>query len=161
VFDQYVVAERVRLGIAVDRGPVTGALVLQDARVLGNTESVFEGPGQPALPSLAPYEAYVDVHSRSGRRMFLRLGRQRVAWGDGRLIGDDDWSATGRSLDAVRFGLELGDLDLEAMGALLAAPGGLPPSASGSRTPVIHGTGAQLFGLHATYHLFPLLSVEL
>jgi hypothetical protein len=161
VKDQYMVAERIRLGLAIDRGPVTGVLVLQDARVFGTTQSVFVGPGEPALPSLAPYEAYVDVHSRSGRRIFLRIGRQRVAWGDGRLVSDTDWSEAGRSLDAIRFGLQIGDVDIEAMAVLLAAPGGLPPAASGSREPVIHGTGSQLYGLDATWHLFPLLNFEL
>jgi len=82
-------------------------------------------------------------------------------WGDGRLIGANDWSATGRSLDAVRFGIQLGDFDVEAMGVLLAVPGSLPPAASGSREPVITGSGAQLFGLNAVWHIFPLLNVEL
>lgn len=161
VNDQYFVAERVRLGLAVDRGPVTGALVLQDARVFGDTQSAFVGPGGPTLPSLAPYEAHVDVHTRSGRRAFLRLGRQKVAWGDGRLVGANDWSATGRSLDAARFGVQVGDFDIEAMAVLLAAPGGLQPAASGPREPVTFGTGAQLYGLNATWHIFPLLHVEL
>src|SRR5262245_23007192 len=159
--NQFMVAERTRLGLAVDRGPITGAFVLQDARVLGNTDAAFVGPGQPALPSLAPYEAYVDAHSRTGRRLFLRIGRQKVVWGDGRLIGANDWSPTGRSLDAVRFGIQIGDFDLEAMGVLLAAPGKLPPLAAGTRQPATIGSGAQLYGLTVVWHLFPLLNIEL
>lgn len=158
---QFFAAERVRLGLAVDRGPVTGALVLQDARVFGSIQPSFVGPGQPTLPSLEPYEAYIDVHSRTGRRVFLRLGRQKVEWGDGRLIGDSDWSATGRSLDAARFGFQVGDFDIEAMAALLAAPGGLPPATSDDRKPAVYGTGAQLYGLNVTWHLLPLLNFEL
>jgi hypothetical protein len=158
---QFFVAERFRLGLAVDRGPVTGALVLQDARVFGSVEGVFEGPGEPTLPSLEPYEAYIDVHTRAGRRVFLRLGRQKVAWGDGRLIGEDDWSATGRSLDAARFGVQVGDFDIEAMAVLLIAPAGLPPATSDPRAPATYGTGAQLYGLNVTWHLFPLFNFEL
>lgn len=158
--DQFYVSERSRLGLAVDRGPVTGMLTLQDARVLGNTESLLTGAGQAALPSFAPYEAYVDVHTRSGRRAFLRLGRQRVTWGDGRLVGANDWSLTGRSLDAARFGVQIGDVDVEAMAVLLAAPGNAPPAIAGSQEPAL-GTGAQLYGLNAKWHILPLLQVEL
>jgi hypothetical protein len=157
--DQYYVSERSRLGLAVDRGPVTGALTLQDARLLGSTQALLSGAGQAELPSFAPYEAYIDVHTRAGRRAFLRLGRQRVIWGDGRLVGANDWSLTGRSLDAARFGLQVGDVDVEAMAALLAAPGNAPPIVAGARQPAL-GTGAQLYGVDATWHLFPLLQVE-
>ncbi|MEO5726115.1 MAG: hypothetical protein ABI134_29870, partial [Byssovorax sp.] len=86
--DQLSVSERSRLGLAVDRGPVTGALTLQDARLLGSTQSLFTGAGQAALPSFAPYEAYVDVHTRSGRRAFLRIGRQRVLCLTGQIQSD-------------------------------------------------------------------------
>lgn len=157
---QYLVGERSRLGVAADRGPVTAAITLQDARVLGNTDAALVGPGQPALPSFAPYEAYADVHSRSGKRNFLRLGRQKVSWGDGRLVGADDWSPTGRSLDAGRVGLQLGDVDVEGLAALLAAPSALPPSVAGASTPASQGTGAQLYGVDVVWHLWPLLSIE-
>jgi hypothetical protein len=160
VYAQWLVGERARLGLAVDRGPVTAAVTLQDARVLGNMDTALLGPGQAALPSLAPWEAYIDVHSRSGRRTFFRLGRQKVTWGDGRLVGENDWSPTARSLDAARFGVQLGDLDVEAMAALLAAPGAMPPSVTGTRTPSPQGTGAQLYGIDAVWHLWPLFNLE-
>jgi hypothetical protein len=157
--DQLFVSERSRLGLAVDRGPVTAQLTLQDARVLGEAQPVLTGAGQPTLPSFAPHEAYIDVHTRSGRRAFLRLGRQRVTWGDGRLVGANDWSLTGRSLDAARFGVQIGDVDVEAMGVLLAAPGNAPPTVVGTNAPAL-GMGAQLYGVDATWHLLPLLQVE-
>lgn len=158
--DQLYLSERSRLGLAVDRGPVTGMLTLQDARVLGDAQTRLTGAGQATLPSFAPLEAYIDVHTRSGRRAFLRLGRQRVTWGDGRLVGANDWSLTGRSLDAARFGVQVGDVDVEAMAVLLAAPGNAPPAVTGTQqsTP---GTGAQLYGLNAKWHILPLLQVEL
>ncbi|MEP7123470.1 MAG: alginate export family protein [Byssovorax sp.] len=158
--DQLYVSERSRLGLAVDRGPVTGVLTLQDARVLGGAQTRLVGAGQATLPSFAPYEAYLDVHTRSGRRAFLRLGRQRVTWGDGRLVGANDWSLTGRSLDAARLGVQLGDVDVEAMGVLLAAPGNAPPAVTGTQAPT-PGMGAQLYGVNAMWHLLPLLHIEI
>lgn len=160
--DGWAISERVRVGIAVDRGPVTAVVKLQDARVLGGAANIGLVPALSDAPpgaGFAPYEAYLDIHSRSGRAMFLRLGRQAVQWGDGRLIGTNDFTTTGRVLDAARFGVEAGDFDFEGMAALLGYPyiaglGGL----SGSGT--VSGTGAQLYGLKITGHFLPLLQIE-
>ncbi|KYF97120.1 hypothetical protein BE20_39800 [Sorangium cellulosum] len=157
---QWFFAQRARLGLAVDRGPVTGVLTLQDARLWGTDDAIFVGAGEPSLPATAPYEAYVDVHTRSGRRAFVRLGRQRIEWGDGRLIGADDETLTARSLDGVRAGVQLGNVDLEAMAVLLAAPGGAPPEVTGTRKPISAGTGTQLYGLNALWRVAPLLHLE-
>ena len=158
---QWTVAERARLGLAVDHGPLTGVLTLQDARLWGSPETAFVGPGDSALPSTAPWEAYLDVHTRSGRKVFFRLGRQRVVWGDGRLLGESDWSFTPRSLVAARFGVQIADIDIELMAALLSAPGSTPPSVAGTRKPIAEGTGAQLYGLDAVWRITPLFNVEL
>lgn len=91
--------------------------------------------------------------------MFLRVGRQAVQWGDGRLIGTNDFTATGRVLDAARFGVELGDFDIEAMAALLGNPyfDFADGDESDDASPL---TGAQLYGLKLTGHFLPLLQIE-
>jgi hypothetical protein len=164
--DVWMVAERVRLGLAVDRGPVTAVLKIQDARILGGSPFATLGnvPVAPPGAGVAPWEAYLDLHSRSGRPMFLRIGRQAVQWGDGRLVSSNDWSATGRSLDAARFGVELGDFDLEALAALLgyAAPGGLGAAPTSTNTAVgTAATIAQLYGVNITGHFLPLLHAQI
>ncbi len=160
VSDQYLVAERSRVGLSVDRGPVTAAFTLQDARVFGSTVAAVASAGEPILPRLEPLDAYIDVHSRSGRKVFFRLGRQRVEWGDGRLIGTDDWSPTARALDAARLGFQVSDFDVEAMAVLLAAPGSLPPAATGTSEPAPFDSGSQLYAADVVWHLFPLLQIE-
>lgn len=161
------VGERTRLGMAVERGPVTGVLVIQDTRTLGSEVSGLIVPGGNlgalgGLSGLSTYEAYIDVHSRSGRPMFLRLGRQRVVWGDGRLLGESDWSQTPRSLDAARFGVQVSDVDIELLASLLTAPGIYSkPDAGGASATWEVGTGAQLYGLDVVWHFMPLLNVEL
>jgi hypothetical protein len=173
VNDEYFVAERIRLGLAVDRGPVTAAVTLQDAREAGagtDTYTLLLAPAQLPLQSFEPSEAYIDVHTRSGKKVFFRVGRQKVTWGDGRLLGEDDWSRTGRSLDAARFGFQAGDFDVEALAALVSMPGtyatGAPVSPGDTSTsttpmlPTVHGTGTQLYGLDAAWHALPLLGVE-
>lgn len=161
VENQWFLTQRTRLGLSVEHGAFTGVVALQDARLWGNDDAIFVGAGEAELPETAPSEAYLDVHTRAGRRAFVRLGRQRVVWGDGRLIGGNDWSFTVRSLDGVRAGVQLGDFDVEAMAVLLAAPGGAPPVVAGTRKPIARGTGAQLYGLDAVWHLIPLLNIEL
>jgi len=171
----WALSERARFGLKVDRGPVTGTFVLQDSRIIGDDSAIFPGsPGPGYIGGLgglgaaagfgtSVYEAYVDIHSRSGRPMFLRLGRQRVVWGEGRLVGESDWSPTPRSLHAARFGFQVGDFDIEAMAALLLPPGLYPvPSANPPpNTTLARSTGAQLYGLDVKWHFVPLLNLEL
>ena len=168
--DVWSIGERIRLGLAVDRGPVTAMVKLQDARVLGGSGQISLPAYQLAPPGagFAPYEAYIDLHARSGRAMFLRIGRQAVQWGDGRLIGSNDFTATGRSLDAARAGVEAGDFDFEGMAALLQTPslGGVAGTAGaagslGGLSTTNDGTGAQLYGLRIAGHFLPLLQAEL
>ena len=165
--DAWAISERIRLGLAVDRGPVTAVLKLQDARLLGGSGQISLARAQAAPPGsgIAPFEAYIDVHARSGRPMFLRLGRQAVQWGDGRLIGSNDVTATGRALDAARAGIEAGDFDFEGMAALLGVPyfnslGGLGSAGSLVADGATANTGAQLYGLRVAGHCHPLFHVE-
>ncbi len=167
--DAWLIAERFRLGLAVDRGPVTAVLKLQDARAFGGSGLTLSSGVPATAPGVgfAPYEAYLDLHSRTGRPMFLRVGRQAVKWGDGRLIGTNDFTATGRALDAARFGAEVGDFDIEALAALLGYPyfGGGGAGALGGlnglgASPSSGATGAQLYGLKIAGHFLPLLHIE-
>jgi Alginate export len=168
VNDEYFVTERIQLGLAVDRGPVTAAVTLQDAREAGaGTDTLILAPAQLPLQSFEPSEGYVDVHTRSGHKVFMRVGRQKVTWGDGRLLGANDWSKTGRSLDAGRFGFQAGDFDVQLLAALVAMPGtfatapALPSETSTTPAlPTATGTGTQLYGLDAVWHALPLLGVE-
>lgn len=173
VDDTWTFAERARLGLAVTRGAVSATVVLQDARELGAVDDARLAPiGRAALPSFGPHEAFIEVRDDGPRAALFRLGRQTVVWGDGRLLGASDFSATGRSLDAARFELPLGPVDLELLAVLLAPPGDrldapatdgtlgtLGTGASTQRT-TSSGPGAQLFGVRAAWHGAPLLSVE-
>jgi hypothetical protein len=96
--------------------------------------------------------------------MFFRVGRQRVVWGDGRLLGESDWSPSPRALDAARFGFQVSDFDVELMAALLIPPGTYtaPPTDAGSPSALsTRSTGAQLYGLDVKWRFLPLLNAEL
>ncbi|MCC6526866.1 MAG: alginate export family protein [Polyangiaceae bacterium] len=156
---QWLVAERARLGVEVLYDDVASArFVLQDARVLGVAPGIGAGADTGGLGVLEPIEANVAVHSKDDL-VALRLGRQRVAWGEGRLLGDADFRARGRALDAAKLGFHVDDFDLEMLGALLAPPGDLPPEAPVADAGI--GAGAQLYGLRAAYRPFPYFGFEL
>jgi hypothetical protein len=172
VDDQWLFSERARLGFEVEYELLRGVLLLQDARVLGMSPGAPTGLDDGDLAVFEPYEAYIEVASEVERDppFYARLGRQSFAWGDGRLIGRNDWQPRGGALDAARMVLRVDDVDLEAFGALLSLPGAVPPAHGGNDrqatvdrdgNPVnADGSGAQLYGFRAGWRLFPLLQLE-
>jgi hypothetical protein len=158
VRDQWVVSERSRLGLGVERGPVRAQITLQDARAYGvpsptATLGPVRGPAR-----FEPYEAYLEARSSSSRPNTFRLGRQAVIWGEGRLIGNADFSPTGRSLDAARAHLATGNFDFEALAAILEVPRPAG-TAFDDRFSASH-SGVQLYGLTGRWTVDPLLRLE-
>jgi hypothetical protein len=145
------VLERGRLGLDALRGAVQARVVLQDARVLDFASGDFiEGP--QALATTGVYEAWAEAHMGTTRPSFVRVGRQPVEWGEGRLLGISDWSPAGRALDAIRGRLTLGDFAFEALGAVLEDA----PQGSGFALSVF----GELFGARAEWGFDPLFAVE-
>jgi hypothetical protein len=158
VRDAWVVDERSRLGVGVERGAVRAQLTIQDARALGGPVPNATFVGGQTVSRFEPYEAFAEMRSSSARPNYLRLGRQAVVWGEGRLVGNADFSPVGRSLDAARGHLALGSFDFEALAALLELPSPLGTPFGESVGPVT--SGAQLYGLNARWSLDPLFRVE-
>jgi hypothetical protein len=159
---QWTLSSRSRLGLSVERGFLFGSVVVQDARVAGIPSAASIDRGE-VVSSLSFSSAFIELRSLDSGSSWARFGRQEVQWGEGRLLGISDWSQNPRSLDAIRLHLTLRQLDFEALGAVLAPPGAVPPEyrmqadAAGGGG----GTGAQLYGVRAAGHLDPLLQGEL
>jgi hypothetical protein len=151
--DHGTLVERVRLGADAERGPLELRVVLQDARLWGLGDGAT-ALGQPAaLAQTGAYEAWFEAHTASAHPSFVRLGRQAVTWGEGRLLGASDWSPTGRALDAARGRLDLGSWAFEALGASLSDP----VSPTGSPLPSAYG---ELVGARAEWAIDPLFAAE-
>lgn len=159
VDDQWWTISRGRLGLAAERGPLRAVVEVQDARAWGETSPV-RIDRRDDLPMTSARLAYAEVRESGQRAQFLRLGRQEIVWGDGRLVGASDWSPTGRSLDAVRGQLVIGNFDLEGFASVLIAPGAMPPEVQRGSAGDPEGAGAQLHGLRLAWHIAPLLNVE-
>lgn len=172
--NQWAATSRARIGLAVDRGAVTAALVLQDARTLAGANTYGFGFTQNEFGNgLGLFEGYIDVHAKQ-RRVWFRVGRQRIVWGDGRLVGEGDFTQTPRSFDAARLGLSLKRFDIDAfaaligsglgtgLGGLAAGTAGSSPSSDLTVNPNMPATtGSQLYGLRVAWHAIPLFNAEL
>ncbi|MBW2453228.1 MAG: alginate export family protein [Deltaproteobacteria bacterium] len=172
VYDQWLLSERSRLGLRVEHDVVAGVFTLQDARVLGALPGAPDRTEAGGFGSLGPHEAYLDVRTAVEDPLLrVRVGRQQLVWGDGRLLGESDWSPRGAALDAGWMKLSFGDVSFELVGAMLAPPSAIAPdyvsperqtATDGSGAPLnAEGTGAQLYGLNAGWLIVPLFNVEL
>jgi hypothetical protein len=78
-----------------------------------------------------------------------------VEWGEGRLLAIADWSPTGRSFDAIRGRLVVGDVAMEVLGASLSEA--VPPLGG---TSLLSPSYGELFGARFEWALDPLFAVE-
>ncbi len=149
--DRAMLFERVRLGVDGQYDAVESRVVLQDARALAlDTGSFLAGPSSTA--STGVYEAWVQAIARGGAPSFVRVGRQSVTWGEGRLLGISDASPAGRSLYALRARWSSGDGAVELLVAALEEP----PS-SGAFAPDFYG---ELVGIRGEWSFDPLVAFE-
>lgn len=171
VRDQWLVAERARLGLGVEWDVLSAKLVLQDARVWGAIVGAGDAVEEGGLASFGPSEAYLDVRSDVDDPMLrVRVGRQAISWGDGRLIGGNDYLPRGGYFDAAKLELRLWEIEVQALAAMLAFPGAVPSDASSHDRQLAvdasgqpanrEGTGAQLYGLNAGWRIVDLFGVE-
>ncbi len=159
VSDALVALERSRLGLGAERGAVRAQVTLQSAAAWGAIPPTATLAGGQPGPALGAYETYVEAHTSAARPSFVRLGRQAITWGEGRLLGAADWSPTGRSLDALRGVLAVGPFDFELLGALLAARAPLGTSFADTAGPA--SGGEELTGGRALWAIGPWLKLEL
>ena len=149
--DRALAVERARLGVDASRGPLEARVVLEDARAIMLTKSLPFVPGPAPVAVTGAYEGWLDVHTATAHPSFVRVGRQPITWGEGRLLGTAEGSPTGRSLDAVRGRLVFGDGAAELVAAALESPS--PPQFSIQAY-------ASLFGGRFEWAFDPLFQVD-
>jgi hypothetical protein len=160
--DAWSLFTRARIGLGAERGAVRAQITLQDARAWGQSPPTAILPPGSAFAALGLYEGWFDVHttSASSRPSYLRVGRQAIAWADGRILGTADWSPVGRALDVARGHLAIGNWDFEALGGFIDTPRPLGVAFDdASARPATFG--AQLYGLDVAWNVDPLLRFDL
>lgn len=83
----------------------------QDARVGGKNQNPAAPPYQDTLDLRL---AYVELGDSEKKSVGLRVGRQELAFGEERLLGNVNWLNTARSFDAVRATVRHGRYKLDA-----------------------------------------------
>ncbi len=121
-------------------------MVLQEAGASGTGTDLTGGPTLFALTE--PYELWGQWAVPSSET-YLRVGRQPISWGEGRLLGASDWSIAARTLDAARGRVAVGAVAFEGLAAILSDP----------NVPTIAPYG-ELFGARAEAAFDERLSLE-
>lgn len=110
--------QRVRGRLWLRYRGLTTHLEVQDVREWGEGDTRTTG-----TTGLGEGYAELAGEGRSGvLEGRLRLGRQRVAWGSERLIGEANWNPHGRAFDGLRAYGRAGPVGVELLGAMLRAP---------------------------------------
>lgn len=160
VRDAMTVAGRTRAGVRASYESLAAVVTLQDARVYGSGYPAASGLASRGGEAIGLYEAYGEVRTVEGERSFLRIGRQAMAWGEGRLLGRADFSPTGRAFDALRGRVAVGSR-VAFEGLVAALSPAHPAGSSFASTSGPTRLGGGLFGARAELHAARLLRFEL
>jgi len=162
----YGVLERTRLGLGAaygasdgDRGALSAQVTLQDARAWGSPSPTAILGADGGTSTIGLYEAWIEARTSSARPAYLRVGRQAITWGDGRLLSNADWSPVARTLDAIRGHASAGLFDFEAFAAILDSPH--PLGAGFGDTQGLGTSGDELYGAQIAAAFDPLFKAEL
>ncbi len=116
--DQYLLTRfRLRAGVQVQPW----------FRIVGEMQDV-RGPGYNApvpatiLNRFDLRQAYVEAGDAEGPGFAIRLGRQSLKYGKGRLVADPDWGNEGQTFDAIRATYSAGSVKLDAFAASPVVP---------------------------------------
>jgi len=156
--------QRVRLTTNVKATDDTSVrITLQDTRVWGTEgENIGGGPNLTTLGGqgnhLDLHEAYLNVDNVLGAPVTLRAGRQELAYGDQRLIGNFNWSNDARSFDALKVMYTSDIVNVDAFWSKLNDNNVLAADASSGGG----GTNdADFYGLYATLKAIPNNTIDI
>jgi hypothetical protein len=91
----------------------------QDSRAPGYSR--IPVPGNAANP-LDLHQGYVEFGNATGGFWGLRVGRQEIFFGDGRLIGNSNWGNVGRPFDAARLTYRRAGTQLDLFSSSVVVP---------------------------------------
>lgn len=131
---------RTRLHAAAEvTDQIAGFIQIQDSRYFGEEASAGSlDPTVNSLDNLDLKQGWMDLRDLLGSGFTTRIGRQTLAYGDHRLVGDFEWDNQGRSFDALRVftDRERWALDLFAANIRDQDPGRSQVGATGSNDDV-------------------------
>ena len=117
----------------------------QDSRAFGREE----GQKPPYADTWDLRLAYLQLGNLEGYHTFFRMGRQELAFGDERLIGNSNWTNAARSFDGYSAAMKLGKFRLDAFAASVVVisntnDGGVSPHTPGNNIEGLYGEMANV-----------------
>ena len=103
--NQQIIQQRIRLGFNYDVSPdVAYFIEFQDSRNWGTADPESSGNNTQNNPSgtVGVRQGYILVKNAGMRGLSLKIGRQKIIFGNHRLLGSFDWNNGGWSFDAIR-----------------------------------------------------------
>jgi hypothetical protein len=107
------VVQNTQLGVGYDITPDLGFYILmQDSRTWGGSDKGtatptgglgFNTAGNISGSSFGIREGYITVNNFGAKGLKAKIGRQKLVFGNQRMLGHFDWSNVGWSFDGVRF----------------------------------------------------------
>ena len=120
-------------------------------------------------PHVPPYQntwdinqAYIELGRTETSGFGLRVGRQELYFGNGRLIGNSWWSNVSRTFDAVRGSYQQGDyrVDAFASSVVIARDGVIDHHNQGNNLHGIYGTIKNKIGAKSQFEPFTFWHVQ-
>jgi hypothetical protein len=111
--EQWLVSSRLRLGLEARWDVLRAFVQVQDARDFGVS------PGGSSGATTGVHQGFFELGDGAS---FVRVGRQEIDLGGGRLVGSLNWASPARSFDALRGRGVLGPFALDATLAMIRVP---------------------------------------
>jgi len=93
------VYQRTRFQVVIKHNKYLQALVqFQDSRNWGEEKHTKSN-----MQNLDLHQGFIEYKPEGKNTYIFRIGRQEMVYGDGRLIGNNDWNNIGRAFDALRL----------------------------------------------------------
>lgn len=151
------VGQKVQLSVSKHFNPNAWLkITLQDARIWGGqSASATALDTSREQQAIDLREAYLELKKLGGSDLGLQLGRQKLVYGNQRLVGHLDWTNIGRSFDGLRLKHETAHNKLHAWGTIVS---------EGNSSDVGQATAntADIFfsGIYNTYTGLDFLGIE-
>lgn len=142
------VLNRVRIQLHGKYGPIAAFAQVQDAREWGFEDSTVANMGNTDL-----HQGWFELRgAKEDKKLlgFIRAGRQKIVWGNQRLIGGLEWMPNARSFDALRLVGKVSMVEADAFLAIMQPMGDFTYDDDGDpMTPPVTAAndGSQLMGL--------------
>lgn len=151
---QEKIMQRTRLDIAADVVKNTTVFIsVQDSRIWGEEATTITTGNEGQTVDIS--QAWFQLDNLFGQPVSLKIGRQSLQYGDGRVIGNGEWSNYARRFDAAKLMYNTKLFSFDIFYSKIADP------VISTATPMPSERDAYMSGLYAAIRSIPNNTVDL